>query len=107
MRHFILAHAISRSMADRAVIRDSREPNGFFRKTDWNLVAFFPNHAKRFVAAGARHQIRKHARQYQPQIIWNTAIALGAHGAILEMLIFVRENFFFFTEEFYPRKPCP
>ena len=107
MRHFILAQAIGRSVTDGAVIRDSRESNHFFRKTDRNLVAFFPNHAKRFIAAGARHQVRKNARQHHPQIIWNAAIPLGAERAVFEMLLFVREDFFFFMEEFCPRKPCP
>ena len=68
-------------------------------------MSLFPNHAERFVAARARHEVRKNARQNHPEIIRNTAISLRAQRTVFEMFFFVREHFFLFAEKFRPGKP--
>jgi hypothetical protein len=104
MRYFIFGKSVGGSVTDGAVVRDSRETDDLFRKADGNFMAFFPNHAKRLVAARPGRQVGKNPRQDHPEIIRDAAIALRAKRAIFEMFLFVREHFFFFPEEFHPHE---
>ena len=107
VRNFVLAQTVGRGVADCAVVRDPRESDDLFRKADRNFMAFFPNNAKRLVAARPGHQVWKNTRQDHPEIIRNAAVALGAKRAVFEMFLLVRKHFFLFPEKFCPRKDGP
>ena len=75
---FIFTQPIRGGVADGAVVRDAREPDRFLREADGHLRAFLPDHAKGTVAARPRHEIGEDARQDEPEVIRNAAIAFRA-----------------------------